>query len=185
MSNALPKPWTLAEFLAWEERQELKYEFDGFQPVAMTGGTRAHDLIANNLRGVLADRLRGTRCRAFGPDVKVEAAGHIRYPDAGIECGAFDPRATSARDPVLLAEITSESSVRRDLVLKAREYLTLPSVQYYLVLDQDQPLVTVFRRVGAEWAMHSVVAGETVRMPEIGVAFTLAEVYEGIPFEEA
>jgi hypothetical protein len=36
---------TVAEFLAWEERQELRWEFDGFQPVAMTGGTRAHETI--------------------------------------------------------------------------------------------------------------------------------------------
>jgi hypothetical protein len=40
-----PPPMTLAEFLAWEERQELRYEFDGFAPVALTGGTRAHDAI--------------------------------------------------------------------------------------------------------------------------------------------
>ncbi len=37
MSVALRKPMTVAEFLAWEERQELRWEFDGFQPVAMTG----------------------------------------------------------------------------------------------------------------------------------------------------
>ena len=41
MSVALHKPITLAEFLAWEERQELRYEFDGFEPVAMAGGTIA------------------------------------------------------------------------------------------------------------------------------------------------
>ena len=39
MNVALRKPMTLEAFLAWEERQELRYEFDGFQPVAMTGGT--------------------------------------------------------------------------------------------------------------------------------------------------
>ena len=49
MSNALREPMTLHEFLAWEERQELRYEFDGFQPVAMTGGTYAHDAIQVNL----------------------------------------------------------------------------------------------------------------------------------------
>jgi hypothetical protein len=37
MNVALKKTWTLAEFLAWEERQELRFEFDGVQPVAMTG----------------------------------------------------------------------------------------------------------------------------------------------------
>lgn len=45
MSAALRNPTTLAEFLAREERQELRYEFDGFVPVAMTGGTIAPDRI--------------------------------------------------------------------------------------------------------------------------------------------
>ena len=38
MSVALRNPMTLPEFLAWEERQPLRYEFDGGGPVAMTGG---------------------------------------------------------------------------------------------------------------------------------------------------
>jgi hypothetical protein len=57
MSAALHKPMTLAEFLAWEERQELRYEFDGFPPVAMTGGTLAHDQITFDFRMALAARL--------------------------------------------------------------------------------------------------------------------------------
>ncbi len=40
MSVAVRQPMSVAEFLAWEERQELRWEFDGFQPVAMTGGQR-------------------------------------------------------------------------------------------------------------------------------------------------
>ena len=42
MNLALRKPMTLAEFLEWEERQPLRYEFDGVGPVAMTGGTYGH-----------------------------------------------------------------------------------------------------------------------------------------------
>ena len=42
MADALAKPMNLESFLAWEERQELRYEFDGFRPIAMTGGTYAH-----------------------------------------------------------------------------------------------------------------------------------------------
>ncbi len=38
MSAKLHQPMTPAAFLAWEERQELRREFDGFAPVAMTGG---------------------------------------------------------------------------------------------------------------------------------------------------
>jgi hypothetical protein len=40
---------TLAEFLEWEERQPLRYEFDGVGPVAMTGGTYGHSGIQGNL----------------------------------------------------------------------------------------------------------------------------------------
>jgi Uma2 family endonuclease len=53
MSSAL-KPWTIETFLAWEERQELRFEFDGFQPVAMTGGTFEHDAIQVNIVTALA-----------------------------------------------------------------------------------------------------------------------------------
>jgi hypothetical protein len=49
MNLALRKPMTLAEFLPWEERQPLCYEFDGVVPVAMIGGTRAHADIQANL----------------------------------------------------------------------------------------------------------------------------------------
>jgi hypothetical protein len=37
--SAARKPMTVEEFLAWEERQEGRYEFDGFRPVATTSGT--------------------------------------------------------------------------------------------------------------------------------------------------
>ena len=40
---------SLEEFLAWEERQELRWEFDGFAPVAMTGGTAEHSAIQRNM----------------------------------------------------------------------------------------------------------------------------------------
>ena len=41
MNLTAPKPMTLAEFLKWEERQDLRYEFDGVEPVAMTGALLA------------------------------------------------------------------------------------------------------------------------------------------------
>ncbi len=42
---ALRRPMTLEEFVAWEDEQEPKWEFDGEQPVAMVGVTRAHSII--------------------------------------------------------------------------------------------------------------------------------------------
>ena len=57
MSMALKEPMSLEAFLDWESRQEFKYEFDGFQPVAMTGVTAAHSTIQRNLLGLAVQPL--------------------------------------------------------------------------------------------------------------------------------
>ena len=66
MADALAKPMTLESFLAWEERQELRCEFDGFRPIAMTGGTYAHAQIQFRLTHALVSRLGGGPCKAVG-----------------------------------------------------------------------------------------------------------------------
>ena len=71
MNLAVRKPMTLAEFLAWEERQEQRYEFDGSEPVAMAGGTATHADIQANITTALRSRLRGKPCKFYGSDLKI------------------------------------------------------------------------------------------------------------------
>src|SRR5689334_17262704 len=110
MSIALQKPMTLVEFLDWEERQELRYEFDGFQPLAMTGGTLRHEAIGGTLRSLLHQRLRGNPCRPWGPNSKIEVQGRIRYPDASVNCTHGRPGDTIVPAPVVVFEILSPST---------------------------------------------------------------------------
>src|SRR5690242_13810758 len=102
MSSALRKPMSVPEFLVWEELQGLRYEFDGFAPVAMTGGTFAHEVIGRNVRTALDTRLRGGRCAVLGPTLKIEVAGRIRYPDAFVVCSPVGRKETVVRDPVVV-----------------------------------------------------------------------------------
>ena len=48
MNVALRQPMAVPRFLAWEERQPMRYEFDGIEPQAMTGGTAAHARISSS-----------------------------------------------------------------------------------------------------------------------------------------
>ena len=91
---------SLDEFLAWELRQELRYEFDGTRPVAMTGGTAAHATIQQNLALAIGGRLRGTPCRFFGSDLKVQVSEAIRYPDGFVVCSPVPRDATVVHDPL-------------------------------------------------------------------------------------
>src|SRR5438874_2492293 len=122
MSLALSKPMSLAEFLAWEEGQEGRWEFDGFQPVAMTGGTAAHAILQRNLMFQIGSRLRGQPCQMFGSDLKIEAAGATRYPDAFITCQPVAANATVVREPVIVFEVLSPSTSGTDRFTKNREY---------------------------------------------------------------
>ena len=184
MNVAVRKPMTLEQFLAWEAEQELRYEFDGFAPVAMTGGTRAHADIQRNLTIAVGGRLRGTPCRFFGPDLKIEAQGRIHYPDGFVVCTPGEPRSTVVRDPVVIFEILSDSTAATDRIVKNREYQSIPSVRRYVMLEQDRIAVTVFERLGDDWVGHLLTEGAVLRMPEIGIELPLAETYADVPLPE-
>jgi Uma2 family endonuclease len=182
MSCALRKPMTRDEFLAWEERQEFKWEFDGFAPVAMTGGTFGHARIQRNLNLALTLRLRGGPCEPLGPDVKIEVAGSIRYPDMLVNCHPQPNNATIATNPVVVFEIVSPSSSRIDRFVKAREYGNTDSIQRYIVLEQTSQSATVFTRMNGVWASTVVDGDATLDLPEFGIAVPLAEIYLDVDF---
>jgi Uma2 family endonuclease len=171
---------SLEDFLAWEERQELRYEFDGWQPVAMTGGTLAHELIGGTLRALLRDRLRGKPCRSVGPTLKIEVMGRIRYPDVFVYCTPVPRGATVIHDPVVVFEVLSPGTSRTDRIEKLREYRATPSIQRYVILEQDSIAAMVFTRSGADWAVQELTAGETLDMPEIEVTLLLEDIYADV-----
>jgi Uma2 family endonuclease len=186
MNVALRKPMTLPQFLAWEERQELRYEWDGVRATAMTGGTYAHDTIAMNLARELGTRLRGKPCQPHGRDLKIEVVGHIRYPDAYVSCGTYEGNTKFIREPVVIFEVLSETSVNRDLVVKNQEYRATPSVQRYVVLEQTHAAAIMFSRRDDAW-VSEVVAGldGALHLPEIGIELPLADLYERIELAAA
>jgi Uma2 family endonuclease len=185
MNVALKRPWTTEQFLAWEERQELRYEFDGFQPIAMAGGTAAHAAIQRNLIIALGVGLRGKPCQPYGSELKIRVADRsIRYPDAFVVCTPVPPRATVVPDPVVIFEVLSENSATDDFVTKNAEYRATPSVQRYVVLQQVKAAAVVFSRKGDDWVTDLLTGDDAVlRMPEIGIDVPLSEIYLGVAFE--
>ena len=175
---------TLAEFLAWEERQELKHEFDGFGPVAMTGGTVGHSAIQTNLALSLQSRFRGQRCRFYGSDLKfLTAEGTVRYPDGMVVCGPVERSAKLVENPVVDFGVLSPSTTRTDRIAKAHEYQASASVQRYIMLEQEGVAAVVYARAGAVWTHEILTAESVLALPEIEVELPLAELYEGIVFE--
>jgi Uma2 family endonuclease len=184
MNVALRQRISLAEFLAWEERQELRYKFDGFQPYAMVGGTAAHSAVQRNLVAALASRLRGKPCLPFGCQLKIEVAGSIRYPDAFVVCKPVAPKARVVSDPVVIFEVLSERTARVDHVTKTAEYRATASVRRYVMLEQDSQAATVFAREGDCWVGSLLTGDAVLGMPDTGIEMPLGELYEGLDLSQ-
>jgi Uma2 family endonuclease len=184
MNVVLRQPMTVDQFLVWEDRQELRYEFDGCQPVAMTGGTSAHAAIQRNLITALGNGLRDSPCQPYGSELKIRVAERIRYPEAFVVCTPVPSRTKVVTDPVVIFEVVSESSVTTDFVIKNAEYRATPSVQSCVVLQQTKPAAAVFSRKGDDWVTDLLSGGDAVlRISEIGIDIPLSEIYRRVEFE--
>ncbi len=185
MNIALRRPpMSLDEFLAWENRQEERWEFDGFEPRAMVGGTVAHNVIVGNLVFGLRQRLSG-RCRVHSEGLKLRMAQTIRYPDVMVICSPTPGEATEVTEPIVVFEVLSPSTSREDRIEKNREYAATPSIQRYIILEQDAIAAEVYSRDGESWLRSTVTGSEILSMPEIGVEMPLAEAYAGLDIEDA
>ncbi len=184
MNVALHRTMTLDDFLVWEAQQPERYEYNGFGPVAMNGGTAAHDTIRMNLGSELVVRLRGTSCQAHGPDLKILVAGRVRYPDAYVTCTPIENAATWTSDPVVVFEITSKSTAVVDQTTKNAEYRATPSIRRYIMLSQESIFANVYERIGDSWVSTLVTDPAAVlAMPEIGIELPLAALYDRLKFD--
>lgn len=76
-----------------------------------------------------------------------------------------------------------ENSEGYDRGDKFKYYRTLPSLREYLLIAQDRPAVTLYRR-GAGSDLFRIIDVEglnaTLELTSIGVALSLAELYESV-----
>jgi Uma2 family endonuclease len=188
MNSALRKDWTQEQFFAWAERQEGRFEFDGFRPIAMTGGTVGHAVVMRNLHRALDVRLRNQQCQPLGPDAGVATVGNaVRYPDALVTCAPLDLGARTVSGVVVVFEVLSTNTSRTDRIVKLREYAAVPTIRRYVIVESTNVGLTVMERERPDeaWRVTTLTSDDRLRMPEIGVEIPVSELYAGVSFPEA
>ncbi len=183
MNVALREPsMTREEFFDWAEVRRERYEFDGFQPVAMNGGTFNHSLIARNILTSLHNLLRGTGCTTLGSDAGVNTVGDaVRYPDVLVTCSRTDGKARTVNGPVIVFEVVSPSSGRLDRIDKLREYQAVETIRRTVIVEQDSVAMTVYSRDrGETWEAVALTENDVLSLPEIDIELAVAGLYEGV-----
>lgn len=191
-TNDLP-PMTEAEYLAFADAQELKYEYARGDVFAMTGGSFRHAAITANAITHLSIQLRDADCTVTSPDIRVHVVSEhaYRYPDVTVVCGEpvyVEGRTDTITNPALLVEVLSPGTALKDYNEKLTEYTQIDSLETYVLIAQDKPKVEVFRRhESGQWlyqyttgtdAEIAVTAGGTT------INLALAELYRRVRWDE-
>ena len=188
--------YTEDEWIALEEELGTRLDYlDGYlyDVRAMAGGTIPHGRACANVSGELrsATRAKGKDCFTYNSEVKIHVEKHNRYyyPDASVRCGEEEPggKTGSYKNPRVIVEVVSASSVYRDTVSKFKHYTALKSLRDYVLVYLNEPIVHVFSRDTHKQIM-SVTAYDgldaRVYFPSLDLHVAMAELYAEVEFPE-
>jgi Uma2 family endonuclease len=198
MLARVPDRMTGAEYLAWEERQDKRWELVGGRPVlraerkgwitpeGVAGGSYLHAMIKGNIDAALRARLRGGPCRSLTSDLRIRVSDtEYRYPDVVVDCG---PASTQlyASQPRVVFEVLSPANTRRDQDEREDDFKLVGAVQQIVFVDSREPFARAWTRAGDLWPTSRVQGLDAaLSLSSLGLSIPLHEVYEGWRFPPA
>ena len=179
------------EFFAWQERRDGLYELVEGVPVLpmkmMTGASQAHDRVVVNIIAALHQQLRGTPCRPTTDDLAIRIpTGNVRRADVTVECGQAGRRELAVREPRVVVEVLSPSTMSFDRIRKIPEYQTIATVAHILLVDTEAPRVDLLsRQSDGSWIQSKYDGFDAqIELPAIHASLRLADVFDGLDFDE-
>jgi Uma2 family endonuclease len=185
--DAAPKScdWiTPEEYLEGERASEVRHEYVDGRVYAMAGASDDHNRIAGNIFRELSNALRGKRCEPFITDMKVKVPSlsitdAYFYPDVLVACDPTDNAKYYRERPTLIIEVLSPETERTDQREKAIAYRQIPSVEMYVLVEQDRQRVTVLHRAEPGWRKEVLEGPAAIlKLESLGVEIPFTRIYE-------
>lgn len=179
-------------YLEWEASSEERHEYIDGVVVRMVGESKNHHRVERRIRRRVEDRIKSSKCEAFRHGIRVvvnfaEFQTIYYYPDIVVDCGVDDsvPEPVTgyvANQPKLIIEILSPRSKRKDEVEKYSAYQYLPTLEEYLVVNQDpdERWARLHRRE-FNWRPQTgdiVVGSGEIHLRSIDLKLDLDEIYD-------
>ena len=147
---------TPEEYLAWERKAPFKNEYLSGQILAMSGASRAHNLITGNIFNGLYNQLLNRDCETYTGEMRVKARPITSYfyPDVAVVCDEprfEDDMFDTLLNPTVVVEVLSRSTAAYDKGEKFEAYKQIASLQEYLLVSQDRVNVERHFRLGTQW----------------------------------
>ncbi|MBD1939112.1 Uma2 family endonuclease [Microcoleus sp. FACHB-68] len=175
------------DYLKAEESSKGRHEYLGGQIFAMSGGSEEHNRIALNIASLLRFHLRGSGCKTFIADMKVKieiasnTADVFYYIDVMVTRDPQDTEKYYKTRPCLIVEVLSPSTETLDRREKRLNYQSLPSLQEYVLVSQEEMKVEVYRKNEAgTWNLEIFNRDDILQLNSVGLTLAMAEIYEDV-----
>src|SRR5262245_44749497 len=176
--------YTYAQYVALERDSPTKHEFFDGEIYAMAGGSEDHSALALSVLAALHGAVADRPCRVHTSDLRiyVEAVGLATFPDGTVICGPLQQHAPSpnatALNPLVLLEVTSDSSEEYDTGAKLEAYQTIATLREVILVSHRERRITIHRRdTGDSWAMRVAIAGGRVAVESLGAELIVDAIY--------
>ena len=176
--------YTYRDYVALELESSTKHEFFDGEIYAMAGGSEEHSALAAEVLRLLGNAVGERPCRVHTSDLRVyvEEVGLATFPDGSVICGPLEqhpesPKAT-ALNPILLLEVTSDSSEEYDTTTKLVAYQSIPTLQDYVIVSHRERRITVYQRAAdGSWKSQVALASGRVRIQSLDAELLVKDVY--------
>lgn len=185
MLNLQPIPYlSEEEYLAMEMASQERHEYVDGAIFAMTGASRAHNLISGNLYSFLHAQVKNTPCHVYMSNIKLKIAERrtYYYPDIILGCSENEIDDYSISAPCLIVEILSPSTAQTDKREKLVAYQNIARVQEYCLVAQDKYRVQKYTRQAntQDWVLRQYAKGDSIRFMCVDCEISLADLYAGV-----
>ena len=177
-------------YLAQEKEGATRSEFISGEVYAMAGSSDRHQFICSNLFVQLFEHLRdAVKCRVFMMDMKVRVNKEkYYYPDILVACDENPTDPYFREETVLIVEVASPTTRETDRREKLQAYQQMPSVQEYVLIEQDKMHIEIHRRQpNGTWITYFYNRNdreETIRFESVGLSTSLDAIYDRVTFDE-
>jgi Uma2 family endonuclease len=172
-----------------EETSDTKHEFRHGRIIDTTWETDGHEDIAAHLFFGLKSQLKGRPYRPVTSNVRIRIGGsnHYNYPDLTVHPlpALFDRpgRRSTITNPKVIFEVTSPTTVHDDRSEKLYDYISIETLQEYIIVAQDRARVdTFYRQIDGIWAIGPSSEGmeASLNLRSLDITIPLADIYAGV-----
>ena len=183
MLTVAEKIYTVEEYFELERNSEVKHEFVEGQLIEMPGEKKIANKLSLRLSVVLLSLLNDNVYDVFIQDVRLSTVRgkRYRYPDVMVVPVIDDEDDAMVHQAVLIAEVLSPSTEKTDRNEKLKEYSKISSVQYYLLVSQEETVIELYKRNGNifEYSFYTEKT-DIIDLPFCDTKLTLDDIYKNI-----